>query len=69
MTRTRYPFFYREALRTEKYRRYINIIIIIILFIIIIIYYYYHFIVFFTGVWYQRGHGTRLSELFKNSRK
>ena len=22
-----------------------------------------------TGVWYKRGHGTRLSELFKNSRK
>ena len=37
MTRTRYPFLYREALSTEKYRRYINIIIIIILFIIIII--------------------------------
>ena len=22
-----------------------------------------------TGVWYKRGHGTQLSELFKNSRK
>ena len=22
-----------------------------------------------TGVWYKQGHGTRLSELFKNSRK
>ena len=25
--------------------------------------------VYTTGVWYKRGHGTRLSELFKNSRK
>ena len=37
ITRTRYPLLYCEALSTEKYRRYINIIIIIIILFIIII--------------------------------
>ena len=37
ITRTRYPLLYREAISTEKYRRYINIIIIIIIILFIII--------------------------------